>query len=143
MSGCSTRESATNKTPGSMTARLSFTTAFFRVKPCAFHGVSAQPRTKGNCLLFTSIDSGSLISLGKIGHQVRFSGSVKKAGPEKDTSKTHLWRLPWPLGGTQCDFWVPNGAPSWRQNLQKWKLGRHPLSFEIPRWPQDGPRPQN
>ena len=42
---------------------------------------------------------------------------VKKAGPGKDTSKTHLCRLPWPPGGTQCDFWVPNGVPIWRQNL--------------------------
>ena len=43
--------------------------------------------------------------------------SVKKAGPEKDTSKTHLCRLPWPPGGTQCDFWVPNGVPIGTQNL--------------------------
>ena len=42
---------------------------------------------------------------------------VKKAGPEKDTSKTHLCRLPWPPGGTQCDFWVPNGVPIGTQNL--------------------------
>ena len=42
---------------------------------------------------------------------------VKKAGPEKDTSKTHLWKLTWPPGGTQCDFWVPNGVPIGIQNL--------------------------
>ena len=42
---------------------------------------------------------------------------VKKAGPEKDTSKTHLCRLPWPPGGTQCDFWVPNGVPIGTQNV--------------------------
>ena len=35
----------------------------------------------------------------------------KKVDPEKDTSKTHLWKLTWPPGGTQCDFWVPNGVP--------------------------------
>ena len=35
---------------------------------------------------------------------------VKKAGPEKDTSKIHLCRLPWLPGGTQCDFWVPIGT---------------------------------
>ena len=32
----------------------------------------------------------------------------KKVGPEKDTSKTHLWKLTWPPGDTQCDFW---GSP--------------------------------
>ena len=42
-----------------------------------------------------------------------FFGSTfsEKVDPEKDTSKTHLWGFPWPLGGTQCDFWVPNGSP--------------------------------
>ena len=35
----------------------------------------------------------------------------KRIGPEKNTSKTHLWKLTWPPGGTQCDFWVPNGPP--------------------------------
>ena len=37
--------------------------------------------------------------------------SEKKMVLEKSTSKTHLWKLTWPPGGTQCDFWVPNGVP--------------------------------
>ena len=41
----------------------------------------------------------------------------KRVGPEKDTSKTYLWKLTWPPGGTQCDFWVPNGVPIGTHNL--------------------------
>ena len=58
-SGCRTRESATKSTPGVATAALSFTTALSRVMPCAFQGVSAQPRTSGNCVRVISFSCGS------------------------------------------------------------------------------------
>ena len=39
--------------------------------------------------------------------------------------------------------WVPVGVPIGTKNLEKMRLGMHTLTFEVPRWPQVGPRPQN
>jgi len=51
----------------------------------------------------------------------------------------HHCKLRYPPGGPQCDFWALNRV----QNPLKWKLGKQTLTFEIPRWTQNGPRLPN
>ena len=52
-SGCRTRLSATNKTPGSVTDLPSLTLILRSVIPCAFQGGIAHSKTKANCVRAT------------------------------------------------------------------------------------------
>ena len=102
---------------------------FFSARPAHSYFVTFQPRR--------AVPKTELFEL--------FFGIIfsEKVGPEKGTSKKHVWIFTWAPGGTQCDFWVPHGVPIWRQNLGKIRLWMNAWAFEIPRWPQDGPRSQN